>query len=299
MLTPARRAAAARRKVGILGLTFKENVPDLRNSKIPDIVAELAPVRHRGDGPRSARRPRRRRTRSTRSSSRRSTSSTGLDALILAVAHNEYIAEHRRDLRARARRRRRDRRQERAAGRTQAAARDPALESVKPRRATTTSARSWSTRRGAGWSPASPASSARRCSSACSISARRVVGVDNFLTGHKRNLDDVLAINPDERLQFQLHRGRPPRSRRSRARRARTSTSCCTRPRSARCRARSRIRSRRTQHNVDAFLNVLRRGEGCRRRRAWSTRRARRSTAITRACRSSRIGSASRCRRTR
>ncbi len=28
-------------KVGILGLTFKENVPDLRNSKIPDIVKEL------------------------------------------------------------------------------------------------------------------------------------------------------------------------------------------------------------------------------------------------------------------
>ena len=29
-------------KVGILGLTFKENVPDLRNSKIPDIITELA-----------------------------------------------------------------------------------------------------------------------------------------------------------------------------------------------------------------------------------------------------------------
>jgi len=28
-------------KVGILGLTFKENVPDLRNSKIPDILTEL------------------------------------------------------------------------------------------------------------------------------------------------------------------------------------------------------------------------------------------------------------------
>ena len=28
-------------RVGILGLTFKENVPDLRNSKVPDIVAEL------------------------------------------------------------------------------------------------------------------------------------------------------------------------------------------------------------------------------------------------------------------
>ena len=28
--------------MGILGLTFKENVADLRNSKVPDIVAELA-----------------------------------------------------------------------------------------------------------------------------------------------------------------------------------------------------------------------------------------------------------------
>jgi UDP-N-acetyl-D-glucosamine/UDP-N-acetyl-D-galactosamine dehydrogenase len=28
-------------KIGILGLTFKENVPDLRNSRIPDIVGEL------------------------------------------------------------------------------------------------------------------------------------------------------------------------------------------------------------------------------------------------------------------
>lgn len=28
-------------KIGILGLTFKENVPDLRNSRIPDIVSEL------------------------------------------------------------------------------------------------------------------------------------------------------------------------------------------------------------------------------------------------------------------
>jgi UDP-N-acetyl-D-galactosamine dehydrogenase len=28
-------------KIGILGLTFKENVPDLRNSKVPDIINEL------------------------------------------------------------------------------------------------------------------------------------------------------------------------------------------------------------------------------------------------------------------
>ena len=34
-----------------------------------------------------------------------------------------------------------------------------------------------------------------------------VVGVDNFVTGHKRNLEDVLSINPDERLQFQFIEG--------------------------------------------------------------------------------------------
>ena len=28
-------------RVGVLGLTFKENVPDLRNSKVPDIINEL------------------------------------------------------------------------------------------------------------------------------------------------------------------------------------------------------------------------------------------------------------------
>ncbi|HEY0253090.1 MAG TPA: NAD-dependent epimerase/dehydratase family protein, partial [Kofleriaceae bacterium] len=34
-----------------------------------------------------------------------------------------------------------------------------------------------------------------------------VVGVDNFLTGHKRNLEDVLSINPDEKLQFKFIEG--------------------------------------------------------------------------------------------
>ena len=28
-------------RIGILGVTFKENVPDLRNSRVPDIVKEL------------------------------------------------------------------------------------------------------------------------------------------------------------------------------------------------------------------------------------------------------------------
>jgi UDP-N-acetylglucosamine 4-epimerase len=34
-----------------------------------------------------------------------------------------------------------------------------------------------------------------------------VVGVDNFSTGHQRNLDDVLAINPDYKPQFQFVEG--------------------------------------------------------------------------------------------
>jgi UDP-N-acetyl-D-galactosamine dehydrogenase len=28
-------------RIGIFGLTFKENVPDLRNSRVPDIISEL------------------------------------------------------------------------------------------------------------------------------------------------------------------------------------------------------------------------------------------------------------------
>jgi len=40
MLRPDGRALGAAR-VGILGLTFKENVPDIRNSKVADIVGEL------------------------------------------------------------------------------------------------------------------------------------------------------------------------------------------------------------------------------------------------------------------
>jgi UDP-N-acetyl-D-galactosamine dehydrogenase len=34
--------AASEARIGVMGLTFKENVPDIRNSKVPDIVAELA-----------------------------------------------------------------------------------------------------------------------------------------------------------------------------------------------------------------------------------------------------------------
>ena len=37
-----RKGSLCEMRVAILGLTFKENVPDLRNSKVPDIAAELA-----------------------------------------------------------------------------------------------------------------------------------------------------------------------------------------------------------------------------------------------------------------
>lgn len=83
-----------------------------------------------------------------------------------------------------------------------------------------------------------------------------VVGVDNFLTGHKHNIDDVLAINPDERLQFSFIEGdlRDPAV----AARACKDVDIVLHqaalgsvPRSIK----DPISSH--QHNVDAFLNVL------------------------------------------
>jgi UDP-N-acetyl-D-glucosamine/UDP-N-acetyl-D-galactosamine dehydrogenase len=95
------RAGKAARdvRVGILGVTFKEDVPDLRNSRVPDIRAELleygarvhvhdplAPpddARHEWGfdlDPLAALRD--------------------LDALVLAVSHREYLAMGARDLQA-------------------------------------------------------------------------------------------------------------------------------------------------------------------------------------------------------
>ncbi len=78
--------------IGVLGLTFKENVPDLRNSKVPDIITEL---REYGA--------------TVTVSDPQATSEEarheygldlvdaeglrGLDALVLAVSHREYLAE--------------------------------------------------------------------------------------------------------------------------------------------------------------------------------------------------------------
>jgi UDP-N-acetyl-D-glucosamine/UDP-N-acetyl-D-galactosamine dehydrogenase len=79
-------------RVGILGITFKENVPDLRNSKVPDIVNELAefgiaPLIH--DHYASAE------TAVEEYGLKLSSLDEfkNLDALILAVNHRDYLAQ--------------------------------------------------------------------------------------------------------------------------------------------------------------------------------------------------------------
>ncbi|WP_232305341.1 UDP binding domain-containing protein [Erythrobacter dokdonensis] len=37
----ANGVSPCRARVGVMGLTFKQDVPDIRNSKVPDILAEL------------------------------------------------------------------------------------------------------------------------------------------------------------------------------------------------------------------------------------------------------------------
>jgi UDP-N-acetylglucosamine 4-epimerase len=83
-----------------------------------------------------------------------------------------------------------------------------------------------------------------------------VVGVDNFLSGHKRNLEDVLAINPDERLQFRFIEGdlRDPAVAREACKDVDIvlhEAALGSVPRSIKDPQSSHA------HNVDAFLNVL------------------------------------------
>ena len=83
-----------------------------------------------------------------------------------------------------------------------------------------------------------------------------VVGVDNFLTGHRRNLEDVLAINPDERLQFRFIEGdlRDPAVAREAVKDVDIvlhQAALGSVPRSIKDPLASHA------HNVDAFLNVL------------------------------------------
>ena len=50
----ARDVRCAGARVAVLGLTFKENVPDLRNSRVPDILRELTSFGIEAAGPRPA-----------------------------------------------------------------------------------------------------------------------------------------------------------------------------------------------------------------------------------------------------
>ncbi|MFZ5481089.1 MAG: nucleotide sugar dehydrogenase [Myxococcota bacterium] len=89
-------------RVGVLGLTFKEDVPDLRNSKVPDIVAELVSFGAEVS------------VHDPHAASDEARHEYGLDvadlaglvdldALVLAVSHREYLDEGTRALCARLR----------------------------------------------------------------------------------------------------------------------------------------------------------------------------------------------------
>ncbi|MBP9204858.1 MAG: nucleotide sugar dehydrogenase [Kofleriaceae bacterium] len=84
--------ALRKARVGIFGLTFKENVPDLRNSKIPDIAAELAQygvtaMIHDPLGDAAEAKHEYGITLSALDEL------TDLDAMILAVSHQEYLQD--------------------------------------------------------------------------------------------------------------------------------------------------------------------------------------------------------------
>jgi UDP-N-acetyl-D-galactosamine dehydrogenase len=82
-------------RVGLLGLTFKENVPDLRNSRAPDIVRELRgfgiePMVHDSEAdPEDARRE-------FGLEINELGTFRDLDALILAVSHSAYLGDRER-----------------------------------------------------------------------------------------------------------------------------------------------------------------------------------------------------------
>ncbi|HZN03125.1 MAG TPA: nucleotide sugar dehydrogenase [Candidatus Polarisedimenticolia bacterium] len=77
-------------KVGVLGLTFKENVADIRNSKVPDIIHELRAfgIEPRLHDPYAGAEEARHEYGLGLS---RLEDLEGLDALILAVAHKQYL----------------------------------------------------------------------------------------------------------------------------------------------------------------------------------------------------------------
>ena len=89
-------------RIGVLGLTFKENVPDLRNSRVPDIIRELVSfgaevlVHDPLGDPAEA-------VHEYALTLSPLDSLCNLDALVLAVSHREYVAEGAAGLRSRLR----------------------------------------------------------------------------------------------------------------------------------------------------------------------------------------------------
>jgi len=79
-------------RVGVLGLTFKENVPDIRNSRVPDIIAELREYGVTALAHDPLADPDELAREYGLHISDLSTFSE-LDALILAVPHREYLAD--------------------------------------------------------------------------------------------------------------------------------------------------------------------------------------------------------------
>jgi UDP-N-acetyl-D-glucosamine/UDP-N-acetyl-D-galactosamine dehydrogenase len=91
LLVQAKKQVSGAR-VGILGITFKENVPDLRNSKVPDIVSELRefgiiPIVHDPIANAHAAREEYGIELSSLESFK------DLDALVLAVSHAAYVGK--------------------------------------------------------------------------------------------------------------------------------------------------------------------------------------------------------------
>jgi UDP-N-acetyl-D-galactosamine dehydrogenase len=91
-LLALRKGALSDARVGVLGLTFKPDVPDIRNSKVPDILAELREYGIQaqiGDPLANAQ--------EARHEYGLELAADGdlhdLDALVLAVDHHEYIAD--------------------------------------------------------------------------------------------------------------------------------------------------------------------------------------------------------------
>ena len=80
------------RSVNVLGLTFKENCPDLRNCKVIDVIHELRSFRRRGRRRTTRGRPRRGACDEYGVALSEWSELPRADALIAAVAHREYRA---------------------------------------------------------------------------------------------------------------------------------------------------------------------------------------------------------------